>query len=89
MDVITIAPIKGKAFLSLFRIERIYNRARPAAPTAPMSHEAALTCDAAPVGDEAAALPEELGVPLDVPLGLPDMPCWETAMPVLFLQWLS
>lgn len=54
-----------------------------------MSHEAALTCDAAPVGAEAAALPDELGVPLDVPLGLPDMPCWEMAMPVLFLQWLS
>jgi hypothetical protein len=57
-----------------------------------MAHEAAFMCEAAPfVGDAAAALPEELGLveALDVPLGLPEMFCWEMAIPVLFLQWLS
>jgi len=57
-------------------------------PTAPNAHEAAFTCDAAPgVEDGDAAAPDPLGlVPLDVPLGLPDMFSWETAMFVLFAQ---
>jgi hypothetical protein len=64
-----------------------YKRASPTAPTAPTAHEAALICDAAPfVGDEAAALPDVVGLPDVVPLGLPEMFCCETSMPVPFLQ---
>jgi hypothetical protein len=53
-----------------------YNKASPATPTAPSAHDAAFTCDAAPVGDAdgAAGAAEPLGlVAIDVPLGLPDM----------------
>jgi hypothetical protein len=48
-------------------------------------------CDAAPgVGDEAAALPDAVGLlpSLDVPLGLPEIFCCEISMLVAFLQWL-
>jgi hypothetical protein len=68
-----------------------YNKAIPASPTTPIAHEAALTFDAAPgVGDDLVALVDGLGLwsSVDVPLGLPDMFCWEISMPVLFLQWL-
>jgi hypothetical protein len=68
-----------------------YNKASPTAPTAPTAHEAALMCDAAPgVGDEAAALPDAVGLlpSLDVPLGLPEIFCCEISMLVAFLQWL-
>jgi hypothetical protein len=68
-----------------------YNKAIPASPTTPIAHEAALTFDAAPgVGDDFVALVDGLGLwsSVDVPLGLPDMFCWEISMPVLFLQWL-
>ena len=65
----------------------IYNTARPATPTAPIAQEAIFTCDAAPVG-AGAELPLAPGAVL-VPLGFPDMFCWETETPVPFLQWLS
>jgi hypothetical protein len=57
-----------------------------------MTHEAAFACDAPPgfgVAEAAAPLPDALGLlPLDVPFGLPDMFCWDIAIPVLFRQWL-
>jgi hypothetical protein len=58
-----------------------------------MTHDAAFACDA-PAGfavvEAAAPLPDVLGLPplVDVPLGLPEMFCWEIAIPVLLRQWL-
>jgi hypothetical protein len=68
-----------------------YSRASPTTPTTPMTHDIAFACDALAgfaVVEAAAPLPDGLGLPplVDVPLGLPEMFCWEIAIPVLLRQ---